>query len=183
MSPSQTLVSVEEYLSTTYRPDCDFVDGMVLERNMGEKPHARLEIFFSRFFAPYEDTLKIETLLEQRLQTQPTRFRIPDVMLVEVPDSDSLIVRTAPLLCIEILSSVDRMRSIQECVAEYAQMGCPASWVVDPWKRTAFSAGSDGILRPEVHRLIVPNTSISLEVEAIFAELDRLERRANAPQG
>ena len=37
MSPTQTLISVEEYLGTSYRPDCDFVDGRVLERNMGEK--------------------------------------------------------------------------------------------------------------------------------------------------
>ena len=30
-------VSVEEYLATTYDPDCDYVDGELLERNMGEK--------------------------------------------------------------------------------------------------------------------------------------------------
>jgi len=29
-------VSVEEYLATTYDPDCDYVDGEPLERNMGE---------------------------------------------------------------------------------------------------------------------------------------------------
>jgi hypothetical protein len=52
MSPTQTNISVEEYLSATYRPDCDYVDGLVLERNLGEKPHARLELFFGRFFAP-----------------------------------------------------------------------------------------------------------------------------------
>jgi Uma2 family endonuclease len=182
MSPTQTLISVEEYLSTSYRPDCDFVDGRVLERNMGEKPHARLEIFFSRFFAPYEGPLGIETLLEQRLQTQTTHFRIPDVMLVRVPNPDPLIIRTAPLLCIEILSSEDRMHSIQERVAEYAQMGCPASWVVDPWRRTAFTAGADGILHPEVGSLTIQNTPIALEVEAIFAELDRLERRDATPR-
>ena len=30
------LVPVEEYLRTTYRPDCDYVDGEVLERNVGD---------------------------------------------------------------------------------------------------------------------------------------------------
>ena len=29
---SGTLVSVEEYLATSYPPDCDYVDGQVLER-------------------------------------------------------------------------------------------------------------------------------------------------------
>jgi Uma2 family endonuclease len=178
MFPTQTFISVEEYLSTMYRPDCDYVDGQVLERNMGERPHARLQIFFARFFAPYEDDLSVETLTEQRLQTKPTHYRIPDVMLAA--GDDKLIVRTAPLLCIEILSSDDRMPEIQERITEYAQMGCPTSWVVDPWKRVAFTAGSDGILHPEANRLTIPNTPISVKVDAIFAELDRLERRAAA---
>ena len=30
---TRTLVSVEEYLATSYRPDCDYVDGKVVERN------------------------------------------------------------------------------------------------------------------------------------------------------
>jgi len=33
-------VSVEEYLSTAYRSDCDYVDGEVRERNVGEYPHS-----------------------------------------------------------------------------------------------------------------------------------------------
>ena len=39
---SGSLVSVREYLSTSYRPDCDYIDGVVLERNVGEKDHSRL---------------------------------------------------------------------------------------------------------------------------------------------
>ncbi len=30
------LVSVDEYLRTSYRPDCDYVDGILVERNVGE---------------------------------------------------------------------------------------------------------------------------------------------------
>jgi hypothetical protein len=36
----ETLISVQEYLGTSYRPDCDYVDGEVLERNLGEFEHA-----------------------------------------------------------------------------------------------------------------------------------------------
>jgi Uma2 family endonuclease len=181
MSPTQTNISVEEYLSATYRPDCDYVDGLVLERNMGEKPHARLELFFGRFFAPYEDEFNFEVLPEQRLQTKPTRYRIPDVMLVRIPNPDPRIVRAAPLLCIEILSSDDRMSEIQERITEYAEMGCATSWAVDPWKRLAFRAGPDGLLHLEAESLSVPGTPISIQVDAIFAELARLERRAAIP--
>ena len=38
-----TLISLEEYLRTTYEPDCDFVDGVVEERNLGEWSHSTLQ--------------------------------------------------------------------------------------------------------------------------------------------
>lgn len=41
--PAETLISVEEYLATSYRPDCDYVDGQVLERNLGEWEHGSLQ--------------------------------------------------------------------------------------------------------------------------------------------
>ena len=31
-----TLLSIDQYLNTTYRPDVDFVDGYIEERNLGE---------------------------------------------------------------------------------------------------------------------------------------------------
>jgi hypothetical protein len=37
------LISVEEYLNTTYRPDVDYVDGEIEERNLGEFDHADLQ--------------------------------------------------------------------------------------------------------------------------------------------
>jgi len=40
---AETLISVEEYLNTSYHPDCDFVDGHVLERNWGERTHSRTQ--------------------------------------------------------------------------------------------------------------------------------------------
>jgi hypothetical protein len=35
-------IPVQEYRRTLYRPDCEYVDGLVLERNAGEKDHAKL---------------------------------------------------------------------------------------------------------------------------------------------
>ncbi len=34
------MVSVEEYLTTSYEADREYVDGEVLERHSGEQPHA-----------------------------------------------------------------------------------------------------------------------------------------------
>ena len=39
-----TPISVDEYLHTLYRPDCDYVDGEIVERNIGEKSHGKLQV-------------------------------------------------------------------------------------------------------------------------------------------
>ena len=38
-------ISLEEYLQTSYHPDCDYVDGEVQERNWGEFDHATVQMF------------------------------------------------------------------------------------------------------------------------------------------
>ena len=95
MATAPVLVSVEEYMSTVYRPDRDYVDGEVLERNAGEKPHSRLQGFFLTFFRTYEEEWNFEALVEQRLQINATRYRIPDLMLTALPDPDERIVAPA----------------------------------------------------------------------------------------
>ncbi len=45
-----TLVPVEEYLSTSYRPDCDYVDGEVVKRNLGEEWHGLVQKMFAAIF-------------------------------------------------------------------------------------------------------------------------------------
>src|SRR5437870_4091833 len=41
MPAEQTLVSVEEYLNTSYEgPDREYVDGRIVERNVGERSHS-----------------------------------------------------------------------------------------------------------------------------------------------
>lgn len=181
MATTPVLITVEEYLRTSYRPDRDYVDGEVLERNMGELPHARLQTFFIRFFAQFETECQVEALPEQRLQINTSRFRIPDVMLHRLNPDEPLIVRSAPLLCVEILSSEDRWRRVEERILDYASVGVRTSWVIDPWRRLAYVAGGTGELREERGTLTVPNTRIAIAVDEVFAELDRLEALTQRP--
>ncbi len=180
MTTTTVLIPVEEYLRTVYRPDCDYVDGEVLERNRGETPHGRLQTFFAFYFRTHDEEWQIDVITEQRVQVAPKRFRIPDVMLAGLPNFDLRITHTPPLLCIEILSREDRMKKIQERLDDYASMGVQSMWVIDPWRGTAFFAGPDAILHEQKELLTVPGTAVQIEVPAIFAELDRLEKRAAA---
>ena len=47
-------VSLDEYLNTSYRPDCDFLEGEILERNVGEWDHSRLQALLGSFLLDRE---------------------------------------------------------------------------------------------------------------------------------
>jgi hypothetical protein len=75
-------MSVEEYLASSFRPDCDYVDGQLEERNFGEFDHARLQTAIAAYFYSRRKEWNITVVVEQRVQVSPTRFRIPDVCVV-----------------------------------------------------------------------------------------------------
>ena len=39
----ETLISVEEYLNTSYDPDMEYVDGVLVERNVGDWLHSLVQ--------------------------------------------------------------------------------------------------------------------------------------------
>lgn len=47
-----TSVPLREYIHTNYRPDCEYIDGQIHERQVGEKDHSKLQrrltVFFDR---------------------------------------------------------------------------------------------------------------------------------------
>jgi hypothetical protein len=59
-------LSVEEYLHTTYRPDVDYVDGHIEERNLGEFDHGLLQFKLMQFFDLHRKEWKIRPALESR---------------------------------------------------------------------------------------------------------------------
>ncbi len=164
---SRTLISVEEYLASSYRPDCDYVDGHIEERNLGERTHSRIQHRLDVWLAPYEKTLGIEVLPEVRVQVKATRFRIPDVCLV-LGDPGEEILTKPPFLCIEILSPEDRMSRMEERVGEYLAMGVPYVWVLDPQTKRTYAATqteelhevTDSVLRTANPVLEVPLAEI-----------------------
>ena len=156
------LISVEEYLSTSYDPDCDYVDGEVQERNLGERDHSVIQRRGIVFFAGREEE-GIFVFPEQRIQVTPTRYRVPDVCVYAGEEPQDQIFRTPPFICIEILSPEDRIERVQEKIDDYLNFGVPYVWVLNPRNRRAWvytKDGSrevkDGVLRTENPALAVP---------------------------
>jgi len=166
MSVSQ-LVSVSEYLSTSYRPDCDYVDGVVLERNLGEYDHARLQGEALVYFHNRREEWGVRAVPEQRVQVSPTRFRVPDICVV-IGKPTEQIFRTPPFICIEILSKDDRISEMQERVEDYLRFGVAYVWILDPRKRKAYRCTLESTY--EVKELVTEDPAILVPVEALFQE-------------
>ncbi len=166
------LIPVSEYLETTYRPDCDFLEGEVVERNMGEFWHGRLQTFFGFIFRLNEKNWKVLAATELRVQVREERFRIPDVCVIRSENSGEQIVRTPPLICIEVLSKKDTLGELQERVNDYQAMGVQNIWAVDPWKRLAYYCSAKGFQQPEGGYFRVEGTPIAVSLADVFAELD-----------
>jgi Uma2 family endonuclease len=132
MSSTSQLVPVEEYLNTSYDPDREYVDGRVLERNLGEKDHSRTQRELIRFFLTLEPRGRFHVFPEQRVQGNASRFRIPDVCVCLDREPEDQIFRTPPFLAIEILSPDDRASDLQEKIEDYLSFGVPFVWVIDP---------------------------------------------------
>jgi Uma2 family endonuclease len=104
-------VTLSEYLATSYRPDCEYLDGELLERNVGEWDHSRLLTLLSRYLSMREKQWGILVVVEQRVQVKIARFRVPDISVLTGPPPDGGIIVEPPYLCIEILSPSDRRLS------------------------------------------------------------------------
>jgi Uma2 family endonuclease len=170
--PSRTLVSVEEYLHTSYRPDCDYVDGAIVERNVGETDHSDCQGRIYAYFLNRSRQLRVYPLVEQRVQVSRTRFRIPDVSVVLGLRPTEQILSTPPLICIEILSKDDRMAYMQEKIDDYMQFGVSYVWVVDPGTRRAWVYTKDGCHEAKDGILRTENPAIELPLPEIFQALE-----------
>ena len=81
--PNEIQIAVEEYLHTAYHPDVEYVDGILVERNVGEWNHSLVQRnIVGAFFVKYP---KIFAVPEWRTKTRETRYRIPDVCVLLAP--------------------------------------------------------------------------------------------------
>jgi Uma2 family endonuclease len=168
MSTTRALISVEEYLATSYRPDCDYVDGEVVERNLGEQDHSWLQAALGSYFFVRRKEWNITVLPEQRVQVKPARFRVPDLCVI-LGKTDEQILTKPPFLCIEILSPDDRMKRVKERVTDYLEMGVPYVCVLDPkTKRTYVATAAESLHEVKTSVLRTENPVLEVPLNEIF---------------
>jgi Uma2 family endonuclease len=166
-------ISEEEYLRTSYRPDCDYVDGKVEERNLGEYEHGRVQHMLDRIFGNHEREWGVITVPECRLQVGPKRYRIPDVLILRHGQKVNRIVQQVPLLCIEVLSPEDTWARMRSRLNDYLAMGVEHVWCFDPDAREARRYTADGFEVVREPDLTIPGTPIRVNVAEVFSVLNQ----------
>ena len=162
-------VSVEEYLTSVYRPDCDYVDGQVEERNLGEWDHSWLQTTLVNYLFNRRKQWDILPVVEQRVQVALRRFRVPDICILLGSPTKEQILTKPPFVCIEILSPEDRMGRVQQRVTDYLNMGVPFVWVLDPKTRQAYAAtGAKGLHKVKGGVLRTRNPVLEVPLQEVF---------------
>ena len=161
-------IPLNEYLDISYRPDREYVDGEILERNVGKWEHARLQWLLALWFGSHEKQWGITGSTEQRVQVSESRVRVPDLVVLTAGAQPDVLIEP-PLLVIEILSPDDTYSDTQERASDYRTMGLETVWIIDPKTRTGrMCSGAEWV---EAERLEVKGTPLYVNLPEIFSQL------------
>jgi Uma2 family endonuclease len=174
-APTLPLVSVDEYLNTSYEQDVEFVDGRLVEKGMPTIFHQLLSAILLRWFFQYEQEFRIKAVADVRTQIiERARYRLPDVMVFTKPVRLGKVFTAVPNVVIEILSPDDREREIYDRFADYEKLGVMHLIHMDPEKYIAWRYGEHSMTRTDFHSLeFSGRTNLPFDTAAIFEQLKR----------
>ena len=160
---TESSITLSDYLATSYRPDREYLDGELRERNTGEWDHSRLQSLVSCYLSNREKLWGVQVAIAPRIRVTATRFRVPDFSVLDGLPPEGGIIVEPPFLCIEILSPSDRMNEMQERIDDYLNFGVRYVWLLHPRTRRAFvytpdsvREVKDGMLRTDGVEICVP---------------------------
>src|SRR5690349_13284712 len=134
MGTTTTLVTLDQYLNSSYEPDMEFVDGVLVGRNVGTQSHGLLQGIVVSFLRQFRVSHRIKVFPETRLLVDSAsgRHRIPDVMAVDTPLRRGKVVIDVPAIVVEIKSPDDMFDDIVGRCLDYEHLGIPTILVMDP---------------------------------------------------
>jgi Uma2 family endonuclease len=170
--PDPPLVAVDEYLNSSYRPDREYVDGVLVERGMPTIAHSLLQMILIQYFGRHQAGLGFMPLPEVRTQIiERARYRIADVLLCPVPLPTGRVVTSVPSAVIEILSPDDKLPEQLERFRDYKRLGVRHVVLMDPENLIAFRFEEGSLLQTRFMSLDLPSGAVPFDTEVLFHEL------------
>ena len=163
---TKALAPVEEYLRMSFEgPDPEYLDGELLERNLGDDSHSAAQVRLTILFGKWLDRVPFQIRTELHMKLAPRRIRIADLaVFLEKPAER--IPESPPFVAIEIVAPGDRYVEIRDKLEEYRRWGIKHIWLVDPASRN-FSVYDEVGLR-EVPTLNIPEFDFTIQKSDVF---------------
>ena len=167
-APSFPVLTVDEYLNSSWRPDREYVDGILMERTCPTIAHALLQRILILYFAQWEESLGLRVLPEVRTQiVEGARYRIPDILLCRTPLPEGKIVNAVPLAVIEILSPGDKMAEVLDRFRDYARLGVLHILQMDPERFIAHRFEQGSLTETRFENLALSHGSLPVDIQGL----------------
>jgi Uma2 family endonuclease len=163
-------VPVEVYLRSSYEPDADSVDGAIEERPAGENDHSAWQAAICFWFRQHAREWNVRVRPALRIQVAATRFRVPDLAVLDRDQPIEQILTRPPLAVFEVLSPEDRMQRLTRKLEDYKTMDIPEIWVIDPQDGAYYRYEDRQLLRRETFSHDI--RGMSFQMERIHDQLD-----------
>ena len=166
---SVSLMSVEEYLRLTEKPNCEYRDGVLHTKPMAATLHGLLQFMLMLLLRK----LGLEAASEVTVRLSPTKYLVPDV--IAAPDLQRPYPTEPVHICCEILSPDDRLGATLSKCEEYHAWGVPYCWVIDPVRRTAWEYHASA--EPERVTTALRAGELAISLEELFSATDPASKR------
>jgi Uma2 family endonuclease len=163
-------VPIEKYLETSYSPDREYRDGVLIERNVGSKAHALVQPLLATYLHGRRKQWNIQIYMGLRVKVRETWYPIPDVCVYALPDFEGRYPTYPPLLWIEILSPDDRMVDVWAKAAELVENAVPYVWIIDPNTLESELRTAAGIQTVADKTLRLPDSPIVIPLPDVMEE-------------
>jgi Uma2 family endonuclease len=170
--PTPPLAPVDEYLNSSYHPDVEYVDGLLVERGMPTVLHGLFQALLAGYFRMYRKEFRFAVLSETRTQIiERAKYRIPDIMLAPLPLPKDKVMAQAPWVVIEIQSPEDRMPEQWKRFRDYLSIGVPHVILLDPEEAMAFRFGRGSLVETSFTEIDLPTGHMPFDTTALFQQL------------
>jgi Uma2 family endonuclease len=168
----ESAIPLDLYLQRVYRPDCDYIDGEVRERNAGYYPHSAMMVIVGAMLHECAKTTDTVALLSVRIRVSDDCVLVPDICLARRTRPREDVIVTPPLLCVEVVAEADTFLAMQERVDRLLSMGVENVWLIDERGRFGWVASRQGFLRLKDGVFRIDGTPITISLAGIAGELD-----------
>jgi Uma2 family endonuclease len=164
-------VSVEDYLTTSYEPDCDYVDGELVERCAGEFQHSEMMMEACVYLRTRYRASGFIAVPILRIRVAPTRFRVADVCAARL---ERPMPFDSPYAATDRYRDPFAGRSLRHHAEEdrrLPRLRYPNVWLIDPIERRAFIYTLEGSTESKDLILRANECDIVLPLPEVFAAL------------